>query len=173
MQQKQVYLKEALQRISSPEQLNGYIRTSGTAVWFVLGAVLLLLLGIVFWGFTGSFEITLETGGGTYNGISACFLDASERNSVEPGMSVRYRSPNGSTCTGIISSIDSTPMDYAEACDLFTTGIVNRMGLNEKSEFYRISLILDSKRKDEFAIVKIIRKEVRPIDMLFSLDAGD
>lgn len=170
MQRKQIYREEALQRISSPDQLNGYIRSSGTAVWFVLGAILLVLIGILVWGLTGSFEITLETKGGTYDGYTACFLDAAERESVEPGMAIRYQTSGVGVTTGIIASIDDKPIRYAEACDLLSTGLVNRIGLTSNGEYYKAELILDKKQIDGFAIVKIIRKRISPMDLLFNLN---
>ena len=39
----QIFRKESLDQISSPEQLNDYLRVTNPAVWLVLTAVILLL----------------------------------------------------------------------------------------------------------------------------------
>ena len=39
----QLFRKSSIDRVSSPEQLNSYIRVSNPGVWLVLAAVVLLL----------------------------------------------------------------------------------------------------------------------------------
>jgi len=56
MSQKSLFQEDTLKRISSPDQLNGYIRTSGKTIWFALASILLVLIGIIIWGCTGSFD---------------------------------------------------------------------------------------------------------------------
>ena len=173
MQQNKLYREEALKRISSPDQLNGYIRTSTSAIWFVLGAILLVLISIVVWGFTGSFEILLETQGGTYNEQSICFIHASERDEVQEGMYVRYLAPDKSSYDGIIASISTFPIDYNAACEQFSVGLVNRMGLAPGTEYYLVDLLLKEERKNEFATVRIVRDTVSPSQLLFNTNNGD
>ena len=168
MQQNKLYREEALKRISSPDQLNGYIRTSRSSVWFVLGAILLVLVGILVWGFTGSFEVTMEARGGTYEGKSACFIHPSERNDIEAGMQVLYMAPDKSTHTGFISTIGDRPLSYAAACERFSIGLMNRIGFTPGSELYVAELILNDNRKNEFATVKIIRDVIKPSELLFT-----
>ena len=45
MEQTSVYRKASVERISSPEQLNDYLRVTNPSVWIVLAAVVLLLAG--------------------------------------------------------------------------------------------------------------------------------
>ncbi len=172
MQQNKLYREEALNRISSPDQLNGYIRTSSSGVWFALGAILLVLAGIIIWGFTGSFEITLEATGGTHDGTSVCFIHTSERNLIREGMQVRYLSPDKTRVPGIIASISDKPMSYSDACDVFSVGLATRMGFTPNSELYQVKLILNTERKDETAIVRIVRDTVKPNSLLFG-DSSD
>ena len=166
MQQNKIYREEALKRISSPDQLKGYIRTSGPGVWFVLSAVLLALIGIIFWGVNGTFEVTVEVTGGTYDGNSACFVHPSDRALITEGMQVRYLTPNKETYTGIIATIDDNPMTYHDACEKYTDGVARRMGFTLNSELYRAKLIMNSTPKNNWATVRIVRKVVRPIDLL-------
>jgi len=51
-----IFRKTSLDRISSPEHLNDYIKVSNPSVWLVLAAVAVLLAAAVIWGFTA--EIT-------------------------------------------------------------------------------------------------------------------
>lgn len=51
-----IFRKTSLDRISSPERLNDYIKVSNPGVWLILAAVAALLAAAVVWGCTA--EIT-------------------------------------------------------------------------------------------------------------------
>ena len=57
-EQKDIFRKSSLQRISSPEKLNEYIRVSKPSVWIILGAVIVLFIAAGIWGFSA--EITAD-----------------------------------------------------------------------------------------------------------------
>lgn len=42
----QIFRQKSLDRVSSPEQLNDYVRVSNPGVWTILLAVIVLLIGI-------------------------------------------------------------------------------------------------------------------------------
>ena len=54
-----LFRKKSLERISSPEQLNSYIRVSTPSVWMLLTAIIILLLGVCVWGVFGHMDTTL------------------------------------------------------------------------------------------------------------------
>ncbi|MCR5399521.1 MAG: hypothetical protein K6E68_08335 [Lachnospiraceae bacterium] len=58
-----IFRKKSLDRISSPEQLNDYIKVTTPSVWVILIAVILLLVGMLAWSVFGS--VTMETADGT------------------------------------------------------------------------------------------------------------
>ena len=47
-----------MDKVTSPEKLNDYIKVSNPTVWIILAAVAVLLAGAVIWGFT--YELTPE-----------------------------------------------------------------------------------------------------------------
>ena len=53
----QIFRKKSLDRISSPEQLNDYIRVANPGIWMILAAVIILLAGVCVWGI---FEIPVK-----------------------------------------------------------------------------------------------------------------
>ena len=55
----QLFRKSSLERISSPEQLNDYIKAAGPAAWLVLAAAVILLTGACIWGIFGRLETRL------------------------------------------------------------------------------------------------------------------
>ncbi len=54
-----LFRKKSLERISSPEQLNAYIRVSTPSVWLLLCAIVVLLAGVCVWGVFGHMDTTL------------------------------------------------------------------------------------------------------------------
>ena len=56
----ELFRKKSLDRISSPEQLNEYIRVSTPSVWLLLAAIAALLIGVCVWGLFGRMDTTLS-----------------------------------------------------------------------------------------------------------------
>ncbi len=50
------------ERVSSPAELNDYIRVSSPAVWIVLGIVTICLVAFILWGFFGTVDAVDEVG---------------------------------------------------------------------------------------------------------------
>lgn len=50
----ELFRKKSIDRVSSPEQLNDYIRVTAPPVWAVLLALLILLAGMLVWSITGT-----------------------------------------------------------------------------------------------------------------------
>ena len=57
----QLFRKKSVDKVSSPEQLNEYIRVANPSVWIALAAIVILLVGVVVWGFIGHLDTTLDT----------------------------------------------------------------------------------------------------------------
>ena len=57
-----LFRKKNLDKISSPEQLNDYIRVTKPSVWLTLLAVLLLLFGMLAWSILGTVEVVNQNG---------------------------------------------------------------------------------------------------------------
>ncbi len=55
-----IFRQKTIDRISSPEQLNGYLRVTNPGIWVLLAAVILLLVGIFAWSMMGTLETTAE-----------------------------------------------------------------------------------------------------------------
>ena len=49
MEEKQVFRKNVMDRLNSPEELNDYLHVTRPAVWIALAAVILILIGALVW----------------------------------------------------------------------------------------------------------------------------
>ena len=88
-EKKQVYREKSLERMSSPEQLNDYLKVTKPMVWVVLIAAILLIVGFVIWGsfaYIGSFaKGTAQVKNGS---MTVYFDDSSFAGNVQEGMNV-------------------------------------------------------------------------------------
>ena len=82
-----IFRKSTVDRMNSPEQLNEYIRVARPGVWLVLGAIILLLVGVIVWGVSGTVTTVVNTAVFA-DGENApmCFVRAGDAADIEPGM---------------------------------------------------------------------------------------
>lgn len=57
-----IFRKKSMDRVSSPEALNDYIRVTTPSVWIVLIALVVLLLGMLAWSILGRVTVHNEDG---------------------------------------------------------------------------------------------------------------
>lgn len=60
--EKSIFREKSIERVSSPEELNDYIRVTTPSIWLVLAATVLLLLGMLAWSIFGTVEVHNEDG---------------------------------------------------------------------------------------------------------------
>ena len=100
MEQTSVYRKTSMERISSPEQLNDYLRVTNPAVWIVLAAVAALLVGTLIWGCFTYIGSAVDGVATVEDGVMTVrFADPALEKNVEAGMSVTV----GETASAIAS----------------------------------------------------------------------
>jgi len=84
-----IYREKSLDRISSPEQLNDYLRVTSVSVWVILAAVILLLVGMLIWSSVTTIESYTEGTSEVKGGVMTIrFQDQQFAKNVEAGMPV-------------------------------------------------------------------------------------
>lgn len=78
----QLFRKSSIQRISSPEQLDDYVKVSSLGVWMVLLAVIILLVGVCVWGIFGHLDTRLDSAGTCEDGGLTCYVRESDIEAV-------------------------------------------------------------------------------------------
>lgn len=97
-----LYREKNVQRASSPEQLNQYIRVSSPGVWAVLLGIIILLAGVCVWGIFGRLETTVKAVAISDGAKVVCYIRESEAASISEGNMVRI---NGGEYT--VSAVSS------------------------------------------------------------------
>lgn len=87
---KKVYREKSLERVSSPEELNHYIRVVNPGVWVFLSAVIVLLAGALIWSATLRLETrSVPAAAVVKNGTMALYVTAEDRLDVREGMTLK------------------------------------------------------------------------------------
>lgn len=83
-----LFRQKSIERVSSPEQLNDYIRVSNPSIWMLLAAVIILLFGVCVWGVFGRLDTKLACVCISDGAFSVVYVRESERADVAEGMTV-------------------------------------------------------------------------------------
>ena len=78
-----LFRKKSLERISSPEQLNAYIRVATPSVWLLLSAIVILLAGVCVWGVFGHMDTTLTAVAVAEDGMMTAYVREADIASVK------------------------------------------------------------------------------------------
>ena len=57
-----LFRKKSMNKVSSPEKLDEYIRVTTPSVWIALAAMVILLIGVIIWGCFGELTVHNEDG---------------------------------------------------------------------------------------------------------------
>ena len=62
MGEKSIFREKSLQRVTSPEQLDDYIKVTTPSVWLILLATVILIAGTCFWAVFGKIQVNTDAG---------------------------------------------------------------------------------------------------------------
>ena len=87
---KQLYRKQVMDRLSSPEKLNDYLKVTSPAVWVALTAIILIIAGAVVWGITTYIHSAAKGTAEVKDGkLVVVFDDPSQASNVKEGLTVK------------------------------------------------------------------------------------
>lgn len=58
-----IFRKKSLEYISSPEEMDDYMKVTNLGMWLVLASVIFLLAAVMLWGITGEIEANVMVNG--------------------------------------------------------------------------------------------------------------
>lgn len=56
-----IFRKKSIDKISSPEQLNDYVKVANPGIWMLMIGIIILLIGVCIWGIIGRLDTTIHT----------------------------------------------------------------------------------------------------------------
>ena len=91
----QLFRKESIDRISSPEEMHDYMRVTSPKLWMILSAVIALLVGFIVYASTSVMESTIDIKVTSTYGFVTGDLPLSQLDLVKIHMPVRINGENG------------------------------------------------------------------------------
>ncbi|MEG0909954.1 MAG: hypothetical protein RSB47_00915 [Ruthenibacterium sp.] len=104
-----LFRKSSLDKISSPEQLNDYIRVTNPSVWVILGAIIALLVGVCIWGIFGTMDMKVQAPAVAKDGHIVLYLTESQAKKVNRGDEICADGQNGT-----VSEVSQKIFSYEE-----------------------------------------------------------
>ena len=100
-----IFRKKSIDRISSPEQLDAYIRVATPSVWLLLMAIVILLTGVCVWGVLGRLDTTLSSVAIVEHGQTTVYVREADVGKLSEGMEVTL-----GDAEGVITAIGAEPI---------------------------------------------------------------
>lgn len=150
----ELFRKKALDQISSPEQLNDYIRVVNPSIWFMMVGVIIFLVGVCVWGIFGKLDTLLSVAAVNDNGRLVCYVKEADISSVNKDMDVEI----GGNSYGI-ESIAARPL---QVDDSFSEYLKHVGSLSEGEWVYEV--VLDGSEGEQGSVLKadIIIERISP-----------
>lgn len=154
----QLFRSKSLEKISSPEQLDAYIRVSTPGIWMLLAAIVTLLVGVCVWGVMGHLDTTLSTVAVVQDNRLAVYVKEGDIQDVDSGMKVTVDNKEF-TIVSVANepiAVDETFSDYA--C---------HVGSLQAGEWV-YTLTLDGSAADGVYAAKIVTESISPISFVLN-----
>lgn len=155
-----IFRKKSMDRFSSPEQLNDYIKVPNPSVWIILFCVIILLVGMLVWGVFGRFETCLDVVAISQDGETICYVKENKIDSVSKGMTVRIKGERYK-----LAKIDTSPVQVTDDFDAYTRHVG---GIDVGDWVYEA--IIDAQPKDGDGVyeAEIVTESVASISFLLN-----
>lgn len=169
--QNKLFKKSSVERFTSPEKLNDYIRVSNPTSWMVLCAMLALLLGVLVWGFFGELTETVSFSGVVRDGKLQCYVNNAVSADLEKDMAVTiapmYDLEAKEAVSGKVVSIADRPLSYAEASKgIESDYLLATLGISTWNIPVEVTAEAELYEDVVYTIVAVTDVQ-RPIDLVF------
>lgn len=158
MSSNSIFRKSSMERVTSPEQLNDYIKVTRPSVWLLLGAVIALLIGVCVWGVFGKLTTSREALLLVRDGKAVCYVKPELSNSLASGMELRV-----GESTGELISLASTPMEITEDFDAYAL-YLSDLQVGD----WVLPVAVDIALEDGVYMAKIVLETISPISFVLN-----
>lgn len=155
-----LFREKSIERISSPEKLNDYIKVANPGVWLTLIAITILLIGFFVWACTAKLQTSVKAVVDVSRGVTTCYVSEEnvDNGLVKEGMNV--------TCSGNDYVIKQINGDSFEASAVLTDYAIHLADF-KSGEWVR-AVSIDSDMPDGTYEATIVVDEISPISFLFN-----
>jgi hypothetical protein len=156
-----VFRKSAMERISSPEQLNDYIRVTNPSVFIILIAAALLLGGFLAWSWSGALTDTIQVNVLVRGDAAVCYVDEAAAARLKPGMPARLGEADGA-----VAGVSALPLSAsALGEELSDEYILSKLAAGQWN--YAVDIDVSGLPDGVYA-ARITLERIRPISFLWN-----
>lgn len=87
-----IFRQKSVDRVSSPEQLDNYLKVTTPSVWLILIGIIVLLIGTIVWAALGKLNTYVNTGCIVESQTAYCYVTEEDGKKVDEGMTVEIPS---------------------------------------------------------------------------------
>lgn len=144
--------------IASPEDLGKYLKIANPFIWFLTIFIILVLLGFIIWGITGSIDYSIPSGAIVNGEKALCYVSENDIKDIKEGTVVKI-----DEATGKVFSISESPVDVFENKDLYALHI---SGIDMNDPIYAVEVDIDI--PDGIYKARIVTKSEKPISFVIN-----
>ena len=156
---KTIFRDKSIDKITSPEQMNDYIRVSNPSVWMILSAVIILLVGVCVWGVFGRMDTVIKTGGVCFDGQLTVYISESDFAKVDDKTII---SVGGNEYS--VTDRPEKPVRTDENTDPY---LMHLVGVSEGDWVYSLEIDADGLPDGTYAL-SVVTERVRPLDFVLN-----
>lgn len=155
-----IFREKNLKRISSPEQLDAYLRTTTSSAWLVLSAIIVLLVGLLFWAIVGKVETTKPTSCVINNKELICYVDEETAKVLNDNTIIKL--------DGYKQRYEIYSIEYLGKVDLNKLNVSHLASINEDDYIYELKAKCDLEDSKIVVDGKLVLEEISPIKFIFN-----
>ena len=162
-----LFNKKAVDKLSSPEALDRYVRVARPGVWVILVACALLLGGLLVWGIFGTVYVNVNSTGVRMDDKVLCFLSEDNTSHVHVGNDATVESEHLS-----VASISDNPLSQNEVKEIVQSDYLVSKLVGAEEWVYEVDLEGDgvSELKEGVSLsVNITTDHVSPLELAFGM----
>ncbi len=153
MENNSIFRKSAVDKVSSPEQLNEYIHVTSPSIWMALVGIIFVLIGAIVWATFGNIYTTVYGAGIVKDRNLVIYVKVEDRPSVNVGMDITV---NGRKTT--VREISSEPVKVSGELSDY---VLEEAGLKEGDWAYEVKA--DTDLDDGVYQAAIVVETIHPI----------
>lgn len=153
-----LFRKKSMEKISSPEQLDDYIRVSNPGVWMLLFSVIILLIGMCVWGVFGRLDTTVSALAICNDGKTICYVNQDNLSAIENGTTVVINEKEYT-----VTAIGSEPVKVTSDFDDYALHVGN---LQTGEWVYEI--VIDAELSDGIYEAEIVTESIAPMSFMLN-----
>ena len=158
--EKNIFREKSVERVSSPEQLDSYLKVTSPRVWVVLCAIIVLLIGVLCWAFVGKIETSETTSCFVEDGILYCYTTEDVVERLDPESIVKL---NDSDIRYEIAEVQFVGQVTEEDVEF-----ARMIGVSVGERVYTLISYCDLPNSLNIQLGKIVLETVSPITFIFN-----